>query len=90
MDDVLSLLALQILFCQCCQCSHCCRFNSEDNASPLYLTEDAEDSHFFKSLPAEVVKNLQRKPLAMENHANGKHSRHPFYRACHSLADCAS
>lgn len=51
-----------------------CRFNSEDNASPLYLTESAEDSHFFKSMPAEVVKNLQRKPLAMENHSNGEHT----------------
>ena len=49
-----------------------CRFNSEDNASPLYLTEAAEGSHFLKSLPPDVVKRLQEKPLAMENHSNGK------------------
>ena len=47
------------------------RFNSEDNASPLYLTEAAEDSHFFSSLGKRVRKALQEKPFAMENHSNG-------------------
>ena len=47
------------------------RFNSEDNASPLYFTEAAEDSHFFGSLSKKVRKSLQEKPFAMENHSNG-------------------
>ena len=48
-----------------------CRFNSEDNASPLYFTEAAEKSHFFGSLSKKVRKSLQEKPFAMENHSNG-------------------
>ena len=50
----------------------CCRFNAEDNASPLYLTEAAEKSHFFQSLGKKVKKSLQEKPYAMENHSNGQ------------------
>lgn len=60
---------------QCCMLlttSHGCRFNAEDNASPLYLTEAAENSKFFKSLGKKVKKSLQEKPFAMENHANGQ------------------
>ena len=47
------------------------RFNAEDNASPLYMTEAAEGSKFFKSLGKKVKRSLQEKPFAMENHANG-------------------
>ncbi|DBA88768.1 hypothetical protein WJX77_006584 [Trebouxia sp. C0004] len=47
------------------------KFNSEDNASPLYFTEAAEKSHFFGSLSKKVRKSLQEKPFAMENHSNG-------------------
>ena len=52
--------------------TQCCRFNAEDNASPLYLTEAAEKSKFFKSLGKKVKRSLQEKPLAMENHSNGQ------------------
>ena len=49
-----------------------CRFNAEDNASPLYLTEAAEKSRFFRGLGKKVKKSLQEKPYAMENHSNGQ------------------
>ena len=48
-----------------------CRFNSEDNASPLYLTEEVPDSHFIHSLPPQVLQDLQTHAYAMENHGSG-------------------
>ena len=49
-----------------------CRFDAEDYASPLYLTEDAKPSRFFGSMPKKVRRDLQEHPLAMENHGNGE------------------
>ena len=49
-----------------------CRFDAEDYASPLYLTEDATPSRFFGSMPKKVRRDLQEHPLAMENHGNGE------------------
>ena len=49
-----------------------CRFDAEDYASPLYLTEDAVPSRFFGSMPKKVRRDLQEHPLAMENHGNGE------------------
>ena len=46
-------------------------FNSNDNPAALLLTPDAQDSHFFNSMPARVVANLQKSPIAMENHQQG-------------------
>jgi gamma-glutamyl hydrolase len=51
------------------------KFDAEDYASQLYLTEEGEESHFFRSVPKKVVKSLQEEPLAMENHANGVYYR---------------
>lgn len=45
-----------------------CRFDSGDNASPLVLTEAAEDSSFFESMPAAVLTGLKEQSIAMENH----------------------
>ncbi|KAI8471106.1 MAG: hypothetical protein J3K34DRAFT_244588 [Monoraphidium minutum] len=45
--------------------------DAEDAAAPLLYTDVAEDSHFFKSLPEVVVRNLQNTPIAMENHMHG-------------------
>ncbi|KAI8110154.1 hypothetical protein M9435_001833 [Picochlorum sp. BPE23] len=47
------------------------RFDAEDYAQPLYPTEHADDSRFFKALPPRVVANLYAKPYAMQNHMNG-------------------
>jgi hypothetical protein len=46
-------------------------FNSEDNAAPLFLTDEAYDSRFFGSLPKAVIESLERRPYAMENHSSG-------------------
>ena len=46
-------------------------FNSNDNPAALLLTPDAQDSHFFNSMPPSVVANLQKLPIAMENHQQG-------------------
>lgn len=46
-------------------------FNSNDNPAALLLTPEAQDSHFFNSMPANVVANLQKLPIAMENHQQG-------------------
>ncbi|KAL3132824.1 hypothetical protein ABBQ38_006749 [Trebouxia sp. C0009 RCD-2024] len=62
--EVLSIIAAQ-------NATLLSKFNAEDNASPLYLTEAAEKSKFFKSLGNKVKRSLQEKPLAMENHSNG-------------------
>ncbi|KAK9823907.1 hypothetical protein WJX72_006292 [[Myrmecia] bisecta] len=47
------------------------RFDAEDNASPLYMTEDAEDSYFFGAMPKQVADDLQNFAYSMENHAEG-------------------
>lgn len=47
------------------------KFNAEDAPAPLFYTDEATNSHFIKSLPADVVYNLQNYPIAMENHMNG-------------------
>ncbi|GBF88733.1 gamma-glutamyl hydrolase [Raphidocelis subcapitata] len=44
--------------------------DAEDAPAPLLYNEEAEDSHFFSSLPPSVVRNLQNTPIAMENHAH--------------------
>ena len=44
--------------------------DAENYPQPLYPTEKAKDSRFFSALPSRVVKNLFRKPYAMENHAH--------------------
>lgn len=46
-------------------------FDAEDAPAPLLYTADAKDSHLLRSLPADVVENLQNKPIAMENHGMG-------------------
>ena len=46
-------------------------FNSNDNPAALLLTPEAQDSHFFNSMPRSVVANLQKLPIAMENHQQG-------------------
>lgn len=66
----LDILAARMFLSAQAMCPSC-RFNSEDNASPLYFTEAAEKSHFFGSLSKKVRKSLQEKPFAMENHSNG-------------------
>ena len=48
------------------------RFDSEDNPSRLILTEAAETSRLFESMPAHVLDNLQNESLAMENHHWGR------------------
>lgn len=45
--------------------------DAEDAAAPLLYTQEAEDSHFFSSLPPSVVRDLQNSPIAMENHMHG-------------------
>ncbi len=47
-------------------------FDAEDAAAPLLYTDAADESHFFRSLPIEVVRNLQNSPIAMENHGKGE------------------
>jgi gamma-glutamyl hydrolase len=42
-----------------------------DAPAPLLYTEDAENSHFFRSLPPSVVHDLQNSAIAMENHMKG-------------------
>lgn len=46
-------------------------FDAEDAPAPLLYTDEARGSHLLKSLPADVVQNLQDKPIAMENHVAG-------------------
>ncbi|KXZ51986.1 hypothetical protein GPECTOR_10g1008 [Gonium pectorale] len=46
-------------------------FDAEDAPAPLLYTDEAADSHLLKSLPKDVVTDLQNKPIAMENHMNG-------------------
>lgn len=46
-------------------------FDALDNASPLYLTEHAEHSRLFGSMPDHIVHRLQQQPYAMENHQYG-------------------
>lgn len=47
-------------------------FDAEDAPAPLLYTDEARGSHLLKSLPADVVQNLQDKPIAMENHVAGE------------------
>lgn len=51
-------------------------FDAEDAAATLLYTDNAEGSHFFKSLPPDIVHELQQSPIAMENHGKGP-SPHP-------------
>lgn len=46
-------------------------YDAEDAAATLLYTDNAEGSHFFKSLPPDVVHDLQQQPIAMENHGKG-------------------
>ena len=46
-------------------------YDAEDAAATLLYTDSAEGSHFFKSLPPDVVHDLQQQPIAMENHGKG-------------------
>ncbi|KAG2501964.1 hypothetical protein HYH03_000461 [Edaphochlamys debaryana] len=46
-------------------------FDAEDAAAPLLYTEEAAGSHLLKSLPPDVVTDLQNKAIAMENHMMG-------------------
>ena len=48
-----------------------CRFNAENLPSPLFLTDKASESYFWKSLAKPVRHSLVNKPYAMENHKNG-------------------
>lgn len=45
--------------------------DAEDAPAPLLYSDLAEDSYFFRSLPPSVVRDLQNKPIAMENHMHG-------------------
>lgn len=45
--------------------------DAEDAPAPLMYTDQAEDSHLFRSLPPGVVRNLQNTPIAFENHMHG-------------------
>ena len=47
------------------------RFNSENLPSPLFLTDKASSSYFWKSLAKPIRHSLVDKPYAMENHING-------------------
>ena len=48
-------------------------YDSYDDASPLILTEDGQsESAFFGAMPRELLKAVQEKPLAMENHGRGR------------------
>jgi gamma-glutamyl hydrolase len=47
-------------------------FDAEDAAAPLLYTDVADESHFFRSLPPDVVRDLQNSPIAMENHGKGE------------------
>ena len=49
-------------------------FDAEDAAAPLLYTDNAENSHIIKSLPADVVHDLQNSPIAMENHVKVRSS----------------
>ncbi|EFJ53180.1 hypothetical protein VOLCADRAFT_102798 [Volvox carteri f. nagariensis] len=46
-------------------------FDAEDAPAPLLYTNEAAASHLLRSLPPDVVTDLQNKPIAMENHMNG-------------------
>ncbi|GFR43452.1 hypothetical protein Agub_g4535 [Astrephomene gubernaculifera] len=46
-------------------------YDAEDAPAPLLFTNEAKDSHLLRSLPADVVADLQNKPIAMENHQSG-------------------
>ncbi|GIL88439.1 hypothetical protein Vretifemale_16403 [Volvox reticuliferus] len=46
-------------------------FDAEDAPAPLLYTDEAAASHLLRSLPPDVVADLQNKPIAMENHMNG-------------------
>ena len=48
-----------------------CRFNAENLPSPLFLTDKASKSYFWKSLAKPIRHSLVDKPYAMENHKNG-------------------
>ena len=50
-----------------------CSFDAEDFAAPLYYTERARGSRFFKLMPDWALDALQQRPLAFENHARGAH-----------------
>lgn len=46
-------------------------FNAENLPSPLFLTDKASASYFWKSLAKPIRHSLVDKPYAMENHKNG-------------------
>ena len=47
-------------------------FDADDNAAPLILTADGQDSDFFGSFPAALLQQAQDQALAMENHNFGE------------------
>ena len=47
------------------------RFDAEDFAAPLYYTEHAQDSHFYRHMPGWALDALQERPVAFENHNFG-------------------
>lgn len=47
------------------------QFDAENLPSPLFLTDSAEKSRFFRALPPQVVEHLRTRPYAMQNHVNG-------------------
>jgi len=47
------------------------QFDAEDAAAPLLYTDMADTSHLIRSLPPDVVRDLQNSPIAMENHGKG-------------------
>ena len=47
------------------------RFNAENMPAPLFLTDKASASYFWKSLAKPIRHSLVNKPYAMENHKNG-------------------
>ena len=47
------------------------RFDAENLPSPLFLTDKASASYFWKSLAKPIRHSLVDKPYAMENHKNG-------------------
>ena len=49
----------------------CKRFNAENLPSPLFLTDKASSSYFWKSLAKPIRHSLVDRPYAMENHKNG-------------------
>lgn len=46
-------------------------FNASNAPAELLFTAEADSSYFFAALPPHVVRNLQDKPIAMENHEGG-------------------